>query len=191
MRALGIDPGTRVAGWGVVETAGGRFRHVASGTIALSARASTAARLAALHAGVGELLAAWTPAAVALERNFVAHNVQSAFRIGEARGAVLAAVAAADVPVHEFTPAEVKQAAVGHGRADKDSMVRGVTAILALPAPPPADAADGLALALCWLQQAPLRAALARADAAARGGTTPGIPGRRNAMPGLAGRPRT
>jgi crossover junction endodeoxyribonuclease RuvC len=166
VRALGIDPGTRVAGWGVVEAAGGGFRHVASGTLALSARTSTAARLAALHAGVARLVATWIPAAVALERNFVAHNVQSAFRIGEARGAVLAAVAGADVPVHEFTPAEVKQAAVGHGRADKDSMVRGVTAVLRLAAPPPPDAADALALALCWLQQAPLRAALARAAAA-------------------------
>lgn len=163
MRALGIDPGSRLTGWGVVDAAGPRVRHVASGTIALDARAVVAARLAQLHAAIAGLVAEWTPDAVALERAFVAHNIQSAFRIGEARGAILAAVAAAGVTLCEYAPAQVKLATVGHGGADKDSVGRGVTAMLRLTARPAVDAADALALALCHVQQAPLRAAIARA----------------------------
>lgn len=163
MRALGIDPGSRRTGWGVVEQAGARLRHVASGTIALDARDAVAPRLARLHAAVAALVAEWTPDAVALERAFVARNVQSAFRLGETRGAVLAAVAAAGVRLHEYAPAQVKLAAIGHGGADKESVGRGVTAMLRLAERPAVDAADALAIALCHLQQAPLLAALARA----------------------------
>lgn len=163
MRALGIDPGSRRTGWGVVERAGARLRHVASGTIALDARDAVAPRLARLHAAVAALVAEWTPDAVALERAFVARNVQSAFRLGETRGAVLAAVAAAGVTLHEYAPAQVKLAAIGHGGADKESVGRGVTAMLRLAERPAVDAADALAIALCHLQQAPLLAALARA----------------------------
>src|SRR4029453_18654474 len=98
-----------------------------------------------------------------LERAFIARNVQSAFRIGEVRGAVLAAVAAAGGGPGESAPASVKRAAVGHGTADKDAVGRGVTLRLGLVRRPPADAADALALALCHLQDAPVRSALARA----------------------------
>ena len=167
-RALGIDPGSRVTGWGVVERRGGEFRGVASGVIRLGARDTIAERLARLHAECLALVVAWKPDAVVLERNFVAHNVQSAFRIGEVRGVVLAAAAAAGLDVHEYAPAAVKLAAVGHGAADKQTMMRGVTALLGLAAAPPADAADALAVALCHLQQAPLAAAIARAERAAR-----------------------
>ncbi len=163
MRALGIDPGSRVTGWGVVESAGQSFRHLASGTIVLKPAESLGARLARLHAECLRLVDAWTPTAVVLERNFVARNVQSAFRLGEARGAVLAAIAAAGIPLHEYAPASVKLAAVGHGGADKETVGRGVTARLQLDARPAVDAADALALALCFLQQAPLQAALVRA----------------------------
>lgn len=168
VRALGIDPGTRVTGWGVVEAAGTRLRHLGSGTIVLPERQSVASRLARLHAACGDLLARWTPDAVALERAFVAGNVHSALRLGEARGVVLAAIAAAGVEPVEFAPAAVKRAAVGHGRADKESVGRGVTALLGLDARPDQDAADALAVALCWLQHAPLRAALARTGDAIR-----------------------
>lgn len=146
-----------------MESAGGTYRHVACGTIALGASDGLGTRLARLHAECGALLATWSPVAVVLERAFLARNVQSAFRLGEARGAVLAAVAAAGVPLHEYTPAAVKLAAVGHGRADKLTVARGIAARLGLAAPPPSDAADALALALSHLQQAPLQRALARA----------------------------
>src|SRR5262245_48793790 len=126
LRVLGIDPGSRVTGWGVVEERGTTLAHVASGTIVLTAGASLGARLAVLHAECGRLFVTWSPTAVALERSFVARNVQSAFRLGEARGAILAAVASAGGAVHEYAPAEVKLATVGHGRAEKDAVVRGV-----------------------------------------------------------------
>jgi crossover junction endodeoxyribonuclease RuvC len=168
VRALGIDPGSRVTGWGVVERTGGAYRELASGTIRLGTATAIADRLARLHAECLRLFDAWTPGVVVVERNFVAHNVQSAFRIGEVRGVVLAAAAAAGLDVHEYAPAAVKLAAVGHGAADKQTMMRGVTALLGLAAAPPADAADALAVALCHLQQAPLAAAIARAERAAR-----------------------
>src|SRR5262249_26108687 len=144
--------------------AGAGFRERASGTIRLDAGTCMAERLARLHASCRELLDAWTPDAVVLERNFVARNVQSAFRIGEGRGVVPPAAAAAGRTVHEYAPAAVKLAAVGHGGADKLTVVRGVTALLRLTAQPPADAADALALAVCHLQRAPLLAAIARAE---------------------------
>jgi crossover junction endodeoxyribonuclease RuvC len=163
VRVLGIDPGSRLTGWGVVETRGGSFRHVASGTIVLTPSAALGARLARLHAECGRLLAAWTPAAVVVERAFVARNVQSAFRLGEARGAVLAAAGGSGTPLHEYAPATVKLATVGYGQADKRAVGRGIALRLGLPRPPSADAADALALALCHLQHAPL---LSRIDGA-------------------------
>ena len=166
MRALGIDPGTRLTGWGVVEAARHGCRHLESGTLALPVRESIAARLARLHGAVQALIGRWAPDAVVLERAFVAANARSALRLGEARGAVLAAVAATGTPVHEFAPAEIKLAAVGHGRADKASVMYGVRLVLGLETTPPPDAADALAMALCWLQQASLRAALGRAEGA-------------------------
>jgi len=161
VRALGIDPGSRVTGWGVVETRGVALAHVASGTIPLKTTTSLASRLAWLHAECLRLLAEWQPEVVVLERAFVARNVQSAFRLGEARGAVLAAVATTGTALHEYAPAAVKLAAVGHGQADKLAVGRGVTARLGLAGVLAADAADALALALCHLQQAPLALRLA------------------------------
>ena len=167
-RALGIDPGSRVTGWGVVEQDGGRLRHVANGTIRLGDRLPLAERLARLHSACQELVVRFAPEAVVLERAFVGRNVQSAFRLGEARGAVLAAVAVTGHPLHEYAPAEVKMAAVGHGGADKTAVGHGVRLRLGLGETVPADAADALAIALCHLQQSALGAVMARADAATR-----------------------
>lgn len=163
MRALGIDPGSRVTGWGVVESAGPLLRYLACGTVVLGASASLPDRLARLHADCLGLLEAWAPSVVVIERAFVARNVQSALRLGEVRGAILSAVASAGVALEEYAPAAVKLAAVGHGAADKETVARGVTLRLGLARRPSADAADALALALCHLQDAPLRTATARA----------------------------
>jgi len=163
VRVLGIDPGSRLTGWGVVEVRRGAFHHVASGTIPLRVSDPLGFRLAHLHAECLRLLAAWTPAAVVLERAFVARNVQSAFRLGEARGAVLAAAGSNRTALHEYAPATVKLAAVGYGQADKRAVGRGVAMRLALPAPPAPDAADALALALCHLHHAPLADQINRA----------------------------
>jgi crossover junction endodeoxyribonuclease RuvC len=156
VRVLGIDPGSRLTGWGVVEARGAGFRHLASGTITLSVEPTLDLRLARLHAECLRLLAAWGPVAVVLERAFVARNVQSAFRLGEARGAVLAAAGASGTALHEYAPATVKLATVGHGQADKRAIGRGIALRLGLGTAPPPDAADALALALCHLQQASL-----------------------------------
>ena len=166
MRVLGIDPGSRRTGWGVVDACGGGFRHVASGTIVLAPAAHLGTRLARLHAECLRLIAAWEPAAVVLERAFVARNVQSAFRLGEARGAVLAAAGAAGAVLAEYAPASVKLATVGYGQADKRAMGRGVALRLGLERPPAPDAADALALALCHLHRAPLDRRVAAALAA-------------------------
>ena len=163
MRALGIDPGSRVTGWGVVERAGTGFREMGSGTIRLGASDALADRLARLHEACLALFRTWRPEGVVLERNFVAANVQSAFRIGEVRGVVLAAAAAAGHGVHEYAPAAVKLATVGHGAADKRAVARGVALRLALERTPAPDAADALALALCHLQQASFNARVATA----------------------------
>ncbi len=169
MRVLGIDPGSRLTGWGVIEAQGGGFRHLASGTIVLVLADPLGSRLACLHAECLRLIAAWEPAAVVLERAFVARNVQSAFRLGEARGAVLAAAGASGTPLAEYAPASVKLATVGYGLADKRAMGRGVALRLGLARPPAPDAADALALALCHLHQAPLARRVARALVAGAG----------------------
>ena len=171
MRVLGIDPGSRLTGWGVVEARRGDFRHVASGTIGLRASDPLGVRLARLHRECLRLIAEWSPAALVLERAFVARNVQSAFRLGEARGAILAAAGASGTALHEYAPASVKLATVGYGQADKRAMTRGIALRLRLATPPAPDAADALALALCHLHQAPL---LARMNVALRSGRVAG-----------------
>jgi len=163
VRVLGIDPGSRLTGWGVVEADGAAFHHLASGTIALATSDTLGARLARLHAECLRLLADWAPAAVVLERAFVARNVQSAFRLGETRGAVLAAAGSTGTALHEYAPATVKLATVGYGQADKRAMGRGIALRLRLAQAPAPDAADALALALCHLQQASLMTRVAAA----------------------------
>jgi crossover junction endodeoxyribonuclease RuvC len=111
LRVLGIDPGTWVIGWGVVTPAGASFRRVASGAVDLGSSRPLGERLGEIRSAVVELCARHAPAAVALEKAFVAHNVQSAFRLGEARGAVLIAAAEAGVPVFEYAPASSATAA--------------------------------------------------------------------------------
>jgi crossover junction endodeoxyribonuclease RuvC len=167
-RALGIDPGSRVTGWGVVERDGARLRAVECGAIRLGSSQPLGRRLDRLHAECLALFDAWRPTLVALERAFVARNVQSAFRIGEVRGVVLAAAAARDLPVFEYAPTQVKLAATGYGQAAKDAVGRGVALRLALPAVPQSDAGDALAVALCHLQASPLVGAVARARTGVR-----------------------
>jgi len=163
VRVLGIDPGSRMTGWGVVEGLGERMTHVGSGTIVLETSVPLGIRLARLYTACLRLVDEWSPAALVLERNFVARNVQSAFRLGEARGAVLAAAGTTGIALHQYAPATVKLAAVGHGQADKRAVGRGVALRLRLTRAPAPDAADALALALCHLHQAPLVARIASA----------------------------
>jgi len=149
MRVLGIDPGTVTTGWGVVEERGTKLFRVAGGIV--RARGPLAERLGYIFGEIEVVIARSAPAAVSLEKNFVAANVQSAFRLGEARGAVLAAAARAGVTVAEYSPAEIKLAVTGTGRATKEQMQTMVRRLLSLRDSVTNDEADALGAAICHL----------------------------------------
>ncbi|MBI4704179.1 MAG: crossover junction endodeoxyribonuclease RuvC [Deltaproteobacteria bacterium] len=163
MRAIGIDPGTRRLGWGVLARQGSRLWHLGHGVIAAPPEGSLADRLLAIDEGLAEVLAAYRPAAGAVESIFFAKNAQSASKLGHARGVVLLRLRRAAVPIYEYSPALVKRAVVGRGRAEKRQVSLVVAAVLGLREPPPPDAADALALGLTHLNCAGFAAALARA----------------------------
>jgi crossover junction endodeoxyribonuclease RuvC len=147
---LGIDPGTALTGFGVVEREGSRLRAIEYGTVETHAGTSDGERLVAIHRGVAELIERHRPALVAVERIFFSRNVQTAFSVGQARGVVLLAAAEAELPIYEYTPNEVKIAVTGYGRATKEQVQRMVRTVLGLASiPAPDDAADALAVAIC------------------------------------------
>jgi len=148
---LGIDPGTAVTGYGVVErSAGGTVRLVECGVVRTSPRSPLALRLREIFHGVTHLLERHDPGAVAVEGIFFGKNPRSAMILGHARGAILLAASLRDLDVAEYPPAEVKSAIVGTGRATKDQVAFMTQKLLRLREPPrPEDAADGVAVALC------------------------------------------
>ena len=150
---LGVDPGTATTGYGVVEAEPGRpGRLVECGVLRTGAGAPLAERLASLHDGMRDLLQHHHPDVVAVESIFYAKNVRSSLVLSHARGVILLAAAQAGVPVAEFAPAFVKKAVVGRGRATKAQVGFMVQQLLRLrQAPRPADAADGVAIALTYL----------------------------------------
>ena len=148
MRLLGIDPGLRVTGYGVIEKQGQVLNYVGSGVIR-SGEGELPDRIARLFAGIGEVLATFAPEVSAVEKVFVNVNPQSTLLLGQARGAALAALTHAGCPVFEYTALQVKQAVVGNGHADKTQVMHMVTRLLRLPGEPSADAADALACAIC------------------------------------------
>lgn len=166
VRVVGIDPGTLVTGWAVVEGPFGSATPLGYGTWRL--RGSLSARLHQMSRSLAELLAQYEPDVVALERNFAGNNVQSALRLGEARGAILAAVGACTLEVAEYTPATVKLAVAGSGRATKRQVQVMVMRLLHLRREPAVDAADALAVALCHLQNASFAQRLRQAQSAWR-----------------------
>jgi len=150
MRVLGIDPGTLTTGWGVVEERGSRLVRVAGGVA--RARGPLASRLGKIAEEIERVLERFSPTALSLEKSFVASNIQTAFRLGEARGAVLVIAARSGIPIGEYSPAEIKRAVVGTGRATKEQVQEMVRRLLALSEPLTSDQADALAAALCHLQ---------------------------------------
>lgn len=166
MRVLGIDPGSRHCGYGLVEAARGKTRYLDSGRISLPASEPLSDRLSRLHDALAGVIARHAPDAAAVEKIFFAKNVRSALSLGQARGVVLAAVAAAGVPVQEYSALEIKKAVVGYGRADKAQVQTMVVALLGLRRRPTEDEADALAVALCHTHasalNSKLQAALAR-----------------------------
>lgn len=152
MVIFGIDPGSERTGYGCVETDGRRHRLRVCGALSPPADAAFAERLQHIHSGLLRLLAEQRPDCVAIENIFHARNVRSALRLGHARGVALLAAASAHVPIAEYTPAEVKRAVVGFGRAEKPQVGQMVKLLLGLDvAPSPHDAADALAVAICHI----------------------------------------
>ncbi|MCB1963700.1 MAG: crossover junction endodeoxyribonuclease RuvC [Rhodocyclaceae bacterium] len=147
-RILGLDPGLRVTGFGVIDTLGQQLRYVASGCIK-TADGELPGRLKTLLDGVREVIAAYRPDQVAVEKVFVNVNPQSTLLLGQARGAVICGAVSCDLPVLEYTALQVKQAVVGHGKAHKDQVQHMVQRLLSLADAPQADAADALACAIC------------------------------------------
>ena len=152
-RILGIDPGTVATGWGVVEMAGGSLRHLDHGTIGSSAGLGQGARLKRIYNGLQEILERYDPQGVSLEKIFFARNASSALKLGQARGVAVLAAAERGVALYEYATAEIKLAVVGYGQASKEQVQKMVASILRLPEPIPADAADALAAAICYLHQ--------------------------------------
>lgn len=147
-RILGIDPGSRVTGFGIIEQLGNRLTYVTSGCIRTRQRALPQ-RLHEIFTGLGEVIEQHTPDEAAIEQVFVMRNADSALKLGQARGAALCALMRDGLPVYEYSATRIKQATVGRGHADKAQVQHMVTALLNLPAVPQADAADALACALC------------------------------------------
>ena len=152
MRVFGIDPGSERTGYGCVETDGSRHRIVVCGAITTPALAAFPDKLHLIHSGLAAILRECRPQAVAIENLFHAVNVRSALKLGHARGVAMLAAVESGVGVYEYTPAEIKKAVVGHGRAEKSQVQHMIKLLLGLAAvPSPHDAADALAVAICHL----------------------------------------
>lgn len=149
LRILGIDPGLRVTGFGVIDKAGQRLAYVASGRIRTPLAGTLPERLAVILAALGEVIAGHRPAEVAIEKVFVNANPESTLALGQARGTAICAAVSARLPVAEYTALQVKQAVVGNGLARKEQVQEMVRRLLGLALAPSADAADALACAIC------------------------------------------
>jgi len=148
LRILGIDPGLRVTGFGVIEQTGQRLTYVTSGCIR-SGEGELPQRIKVLLEGLQEVIAATRPQCVAIEQVFVNINPQSTLLLGQARGAAICAAVASALPVAEYTALQVKQAVVGAGKAKKEQVQAMVRRLLKLAGDPSPDAADALACAIC------------------------------------------
>jgi len=165
-RILGIDPGLRTTGFGLVDVHGADISYVASGTIAtqhLDTRALPA-RLKVLFDGIGEVVQRYQPTCASIEIVFVNVNPQSTLLLGQARGALLTALVCAQLPIAEYTALQMKQAVAGHGRAQKSQIQEMVRRLLALPGLPGPDAADALGLAITHAHAGRATARLAAAQ---------------------------
>jgi len=148
-RILGIDPGLRMTGFGVIEMQGQKLRYVASGCIKSDGNQRLPERLHTLYAGITEIIGTYKPDIAAVEQVFSNVNPQSTLLLGQARGAAITALVAQGLPVSEYTALQVKQAVVGNGKAAKQQVAHMVMRLLTLPGEPGSDAADALACAIC------------------------------------------
>lgn len=151
MRVLGIDPGSRITGYGIVDQQGNRLVHVDNGAIFTDKADDFPRRLKNIFDGLSAIIAEFKPDQVAIENIFFSNNVQSALKLGQARGAAIVAAVNAGLPVAEYTALQVKQAVVGQGRAEKGQVQKMLKALLSLPETAQADASDALAVAICHI----------------------------------------
>jgi crossover junction endodeoxyribonuclease RuvC len=149
MRIIGLDPGLRATGWGVISAEGNRLSHVAHGTIRTNPDDELAYRLRTVHDALAALLQEWQPQAAAVEETFVNKNPSSTLKLGQVRGVVLLAPALLGIPVGEYAPTVIKKAVVGTGAAEKDQVHAMVKRLLPGCNVTGADAADALAVAIC------------------------------------------
>lgn len=164
MRILGVDPGSRITGYGIIEATGRQYHCVHWGRLVLDCEAPCfAARLQQIFVGLSAVIQQHQPEVMGIEAVFIGQNAQSALKLGQARGAAMVAGTQAGLIVHEYAARQIKQAVTGSGAADKTQMQKMVALTLALSEIPPPDAADALAIALChaYTQQSPLRGLLA------------------------------
>ncbi|HWL86472.1 MAG TPA: crossover junction endodeoxyribonuclease RuvC [Polyangiaceae bacterium] len=172
---LGIDPGTRRLGWGIVTRSGSRLVHVAHGVIAPDVDTSLAERLVVIERELDQVVSDHAVGCASIETLFFHKDAQAAAKLGHARGVALLVCARAELEIAEYAPARVKRTVTGRGAADKEQVAQMVRTFLSLPSAPASDAADALALAVTHLQLVPalLAASKARVAAISRAATSP------------------
>lgn len=148
IRIIGIDPGLRRTGWGVIDVTGNRLAFVACGTVTSDDKADLATRLASLHRGLTDVLAAWSPEEAAVEQTFVNKDATATLKLGQARGIAMVVPALAGIPVAEYEPNKVKKSVVGAGHAEKNQIHTMIGILLPKADPKTMDAADALAIAV-------------------------------------------
>lgn len=152
---IGIDPGSRITGYGVIRQHKYNLEYLTCGVIKVFTKASFADRLEEIHRGITEVINKYQPQEMAIEDIFVAINPRSALKLGHARGVLLLAGKLAGLAIHEYTPRTVKQTVTGYGHAEKTQMQQAVRVLLKLSAVPGQDAADALGIAICHAHHSP------------------------------------
>ena len=171
VRLIGLDPGLRCTGWGVIDASGNHLRHVANGSVRSDECGSLAERLAQIFAGLNAVLDAWTPDLAAVEETFVNKNPGSTLKLGQARGIAMLAPALRGIPVAEYAPNQVKKSVVGVGHAEKAQIHMMVGILLPGVQPSGPDAADALAVAICHAHLVRTGSSIAARVSASFGGT--------------------
>ena len=162
MIILGIDPGSRITGYGLISKEGNRLIHIDNGAIFTQSAQDFPQRLQQIFAGLSAIIEQYQPEAVAVENVFLAKNAQSALKLGQARGAAIVAAVCVGLSVFEYTALQVKQAVVGSGRAEKQQVQHMIKVLLNLPEVAQEDASDALAVAVCHAHSAGMNSILKR-----------------------------
>ena len=149
IRIIGLDPGLRKAGWGIVDSIGNSLLHVADGVVAADPELPLADRLLFIHSELTRIIAAFKPGEAAIEETFVSKDARATLKLGQARGVAILAPAAAGIPLAEYAPNQIKKSVVGVGHADKAQIHHMVRVLLPKARPESPDAADALAIAIC------------------------------------------